>query len=101
MNILDNAIKYTPTDGLISVSLKNQSDDVVLIIEDSGSGIEESEYQKVFQRFYRLNNAQNVIGSGLGLAIAQQAVQQLNGSIALSKSMLGGLCVTIIFKQPN
>lgn len=101
INILDNAIKYTPKDGLISVSLKNQSDEVVLIIEDSGSGIDESEYDNVFQRFYRLNNAQDVIGSGLGLAIVHQAVQQLNGSIKLSKSMLGGLSVTISFKQPQ
>ena len=62
---------------------------------------DESEYDNVFQRFYRLNNAQDVIGSGLGLAIVHQAVQQLNGSIKLSKSMLGGLSVTISFKQPQ
>ncbi|XID74329.1 sensor histidine kinase [Alkanindiges sp. WGS2144] len=100
-NILDNAIKYTSKDGLISVSLKNQADQVVLVIEDSGPGIDESEYQNVFQRFYRLNNAQDIIGSGLGLAIVQQAVQQLNGSIELAKSMLGGLAVIIKFKQPR
>ena len=101
INILDNAIKYTPKDGLISVSLKSLANDVVLIIEDSGPGIDSSEYKKVFQRFYRLNNAQDVIGSGLGLPIVYQAVQQLNGSIELSKSMLGGLAVTIKFKQPS
>ncbi len=101
INILDNAIKYTPKDGLISVSLKSQPNEVVLIIEDSGPGIDASEYQKVFQRFYRLNNAQDIIGSGLGLAIVHQAVQQLNGSIELAKSMLGGLAVIIKFKQPN
>lgn len=101
INLLDNAIKYTPKDGLISVSLKNQPNEVVLIIEDSGPGIDASEYEKVFQRFYRLNNAQDIIGSGLGLAIVYQAVQQLNGSIELTKSMLGGLAVVIKFKQPN
>ena len=101
INVLDNAIKYTPRDGLISVSLKSLANDAVLIIEDSGAGIDESEYKKVFQRFYRLDNAQNIIGSGLGLSIVYQAVQQLNGSIELSKSMLGGLAVTIKFKQPS
>lgn len=101
INVLDNAIKYTPKDGLISVSLKSLANDAVLIIEDSGAGIDESEYKKVFQRFYRLDNAQNIIGSGLGLSIVYQAVQQLHGSIELSKSMLGGLAVTIKFKQPS
>ncbi|WP_051526646.1 sensor histidine kinase [Alkanindiges illinoisensis] len=99
MNILDNAIKYTPKGGLVSISLKEQSQQTTLIIEDSGPGIDESEYQNVFQRFYRLNNAQDIIGSGLGLAIVHQAVQQLQGSIELSRSMLGGLAVILIFKS--
>ncbi|TEU30430.1 sensor histidine kinase [Alkanindiges illinoisensis] len=99
MNIVDNAIKYTPKGGLISISLKEQSQQTTLIIEDSGPGIDESEYQNVFQRFYRLNNAQDIIGSGLGLAIVHQAVQQLQGTIQLSRSMLGGLAVILMFKS--
>jgi two-component system OmpR family sensor kinase len=99
INILDNAIKYTPKGGLVSISLKQQNDQTTLIIEDSGPGIEESEYQNVFQRFYRLNNAHDIIGSGLGLAIVHQAVQQLHGSIELSHSMLGGLAVILKFKK--
>lgn len=99
MNILDNAIKYTPNGGLISISLKEQNQQTTLIIEDSGPGIDEAEYQNVFQRFYRLNNAQDIIGSGLGLAIVHQAVQQLQGSIELSRSMLGGLAVILTFKS--
>ena len=99
MNIVDNAIKYTPKGGLISISLKEQSQQTTLIIEDSGPGIDESEYQNVFQRFYRLNNAQDIIGSGLGLAIVHQAVQQLQGTIQLSRSMLGGLAVILLFKS--
>lgn len=99
MNILDNAIKYTPKGGLISISLKDHNSQTTLIIEDSGPGIDESEYQNVFQRFYRLNNAQDIIGSGLGLAIVHQAVQQLHGSIELSRSMLGGLAVILTFKS--
>lgn len=99
INILDNAIKYTPKGGLISISLKEQPQQTTLIIEDSGPGIAESEYQNVFQRFYRLDNAQDIIGSGLGLAIVHQAVQQLQGSIELSRSMLGGLAVTLTFNR--
>lgn len=99
MNLLDNAIKYTPKDGLISISLKTQDQQTCLIIEDSGPGIDEAEYQKVFQRFYRLTNAQDIIGSGLGLAIVHQAMQQLQGTIELSRSMLGGLAVTLRFKK--
>lgn len=99
INLLDNAIKYTPDHGLINISLKNQFQHICLIIEDSGPGLDESEYKNVFQRFYRLPDTQHIIGSGLGLSIVAQAVQQLHGKIELSRSLLGGLTVTLEFPK--
>lgn len=99
INLLDNAIKYTPDHGLINISLKNQFQQISLIIEDSGPGLDEAEYKNVFQRFYRLPDTQHIIGSGLGLSIVAQAVQQLHGKIELSRSLLGGLTVTLEFPK--
>lgn len=94
-NLLDNAIKYTPQYGIINISLYIEQRQVVLAIEDSGSGIKPQQVAKVFQRFYRLNSHSHIIGSGLGLSIVKIAVDQLNGTIDLLPSELGGLLVVV------
>jgi signal transduction histidine kinase len=98
-NLVDNAIRYTPERGRISVTLQDDPDGRFLFrIADSGPGIPESEYKQVFQRFYRCN-AGNQTGTGLGLAIVKNVARQHGASIQLSRSPLGGLCVEVIF--PN
>lgn len=95
-NLLDNAIKYSPRCGVINLSIyQEDSDSVLLVIEDSGVGLEPEQYQQVFKRFYRINHHLEV-GSGLGLSIVDKAIQQLAGEIYFSRSQeLGGLSVTI------
>jgi signal transduction histidine kinase len=68
-NLLDNAIKYTPCQGRIRVSLQQQPAGLRLIIEDSGPGIPAHERDKVFRRFYRLEQSRNLPGNGLGLSL--------------------------------
>ncbi len=94
-NLLDNAIKYTPTEGSIHISLFANQTKAILRIEDSGSSINTQEIEKVFQRFYRSPAHQQIIGSGLGLAIVKTALDQLHGRIMLSQSDLGGLQVDV------
>lgn len=94
-NLLDNAIKYTPAEGSIHVSLFSNQTKAILRIEDSGSSIDAEEIEKVFQRFYRSPAHQQIIGSGLGLAIVKTALDQLHGRIILSQSDLGGLQVDV------
>ncbi len=73
-NLLDNAVKYTPVGGEIWLNVKSQDSVAVLIIEDTGPGIPESERENVFQRFYRLSD--NIeIGTGLGLAIVRSIAE--------------------------
>ncbi len=81
-NLIDNAIKYSPIEGNITLSVGMDENIPTLMIVDNGSGIPENEYPNVFKRFYRLEgNTQE--GSGLGLAIVQNIAEILNIRIML------------------
>ena len=85
-NLLSNAIRYTPTEGEITITLSDEGDDITLLVTDSGPGIPEDQYDRVFDRFYRVNGDQHssgVEGSGLGLAIVKDIVVLHGGGINL------------------
>lgn len=96
-NLLANANKYTPAEGNIRMTIKPQPDSCVLMVEDSGSGMEEKEYVNATQRFYRSERhvKQKHEGSGLGLSIVNQIVMLHHGQIRFCQSELGGLKVEI------
>ncbi|VAW77885.1 hypothetical protein MNBD_GAMMA13-642, partial [hydrothermal vent metagenome] len=77
-NLLDNAIKYTPPQGRIEITLDQQTDSGRITIADSGLGIPETERQQVLQRFYRLEKSRTSPGSGLGLSLVA-AVTKIHG----------------------
>ncbi|MBE2649509.1 two-component sensor histidine kinase, partial [Acinetobacter baumannii] len=95
-NLIDNAIKYTPHQGVINISVYTDPDHYACIqIEDSGAGIDPENYDKVLKRFYRVHHHLEV-GSGLGLFIVDRATQRLGGTLTLDKSLeLGGLSVLV------
>ncbi len=82
-NLLLNAIKYTPENGRVTVSVKNENDFAVVEIADTGIGIPANQLGKVFQEFFRASNAREVErdGTGLGLSIAKYVVERHNGKI--------------------
>lgn len=84
--LLDNAFKYTPTPGTVSLRLKHREETVTITVEDSGVGIPPEEQRKIFDRFYRVDKARSRAqgGSGLGLAIAKWIVSQHRGSISVA-----------------
>lgn len=100
-NLITNAVKYTPSGGEIRVSASVNNAQVTILVEDTGPGIKAQEFERVFNRFYRVGGDQHksaIIGCGLGLAIVKHIVDLHQGSIALSKSnKLKGLkvCVTL------
>lgn len=102
-NLIGNACKYTPKGGHILVRTLIDEDSFTLTVEDSGPGIDSSEYQRVFDRFYRVggdSHHSTVVGCGLGLAIVQHIVKLHHASIILAKSTkLGGLSVSVRFPQ--
>jgi heavy metal sensor kinase len=83
--LLDNAFKYTPSPGSVTLSLEESGSTAVITVKDSGVGIPEDEQRKVFERFYRVDKSRSRAqgGNGLGLSIAQWIVAQHHGSITL------------------
>lgn len=101
-NLLDNAIKYTPAGGRVSVVLGREKQKVWLSIEDSGPGVADEDYERITQRFYRcVETAQAAEGSGLGLSIVQRIMRLHDADIAFSKADLGGLKVVLRFNLPR
>jgi len=100
-NLLSNASKYTPINGQIIVNIEPFSSEVKLSIEDSGAGIPENQHKRVFERFYRLDDAAHhpeTIGCGLGLAIAKHIIDLHHATIKLSRSKFkSGLKVAVTF----
>lgn len=82
-NVIENAIKYTPEHGHISVTLTQVHNEAVVTIADNGPGIPENEREKVFRRFYRLDQSRSTAGNGLGLSMVSAVVTMHNGEIRL------------------
>lgn len=85
VNLLDNAIKYTPQNKNITISLYNQDDKIHFIITDEGIGIENEHLSKITQRFYRVDSARNkkTEGFGLGLSIVQNSILLHDGNLEI------------------
>jgi two-component system sensor histidine kinase TctE len=98
-NLLDNAIRYTPAGGRVSLKVMAEEGAALFEIEDSGPGIAEAERKRVFAPFYRAPGAQqqNSGGAGLGLAIVRDIVELHRGAIRLDHGAQGGLRVRLRF----
>jgi two-component system sensor histidine kinase VicK len=90
INVIGNAIKYTPDKGKISVSCYCEKDKVIISVEDNGIGIPDQDVERIFERFYRVDKARSrqMGGTGLGLAIARE-VAVLHGGNITAKSRIG------------
>lgn len=97
-NILNNAIKYSPDGGKITVSMKTTDDQMILSISDQGLGIPKEDLPKIFDRFYRVDKARSRAqgGTGLGLAIAKEIIKQHNGFIWAKSEYGKGSTFTIV-----
>jgi len=97
-NILNNAIKYSPDGGKITVSMKTTDDQMILSISDQGLGIPKQDLPKIFDRFYRVDKARSRAqgGTGLGLAIAKEIIKQHNGFIWAKSEYGKGSTFTIV-----
>ncbi|GAB3050402.1 two-component system sensor histidine kinase PmrB [Acinetobacter apis] len=101
LNILDNAIKYSPSLSEILIKVYLQGSEVTIEIHDSGPGIQQPDIKNIRQRFVRLEQTQHqVVGSGLGLSIVDAALKLIDGELNFSSSLLlSGLCVQLKFKR--
>ena len=102
-NILNNAIKYSPDGGKITISMKTTDDQMILSISDQGLGIPKQDLPKIFDRFYRVDRARSRAqgGTGLGLAIAKEIIKQHNGFIWAKSEYGKGSTFTIVLPYDN
>lgn len=89
LNLISNAVSYTPEQGNVHVSIKNDGDHVLLAVADTGMGIAEEEQPRIFERFYRVDKARsrNAGGTGLGLSIVKWLVENNNGQLSLESKL--------------
>ncbi|MBI3145057.1 MAG: sensor histidine kinase, partial [Pseudogulbenkiania sp.] len=95
-NLVDNAVRYTPAGGMVTVAVRQTPQQVELSVCDSGPGIPAAERQRVFERFYRGESAGGD-GCGLGLAIVEEIARTHRADIALEDVAGGGLRVRVGF----
>lgn len=100
-NLIDNAIKYSPKDLPITVSLKAEDKNIVFSVADEGKGITENEKKKIFDKYYRIGNKATSAskGTGLGLYLTKKIVQRHNASIFVNDNSPSGSIFVITFKR--
>ena len=101
INIIGNAIKYTPEKGKVTIDLYSEQEEVIIKVKDSGIGIPKEDLPFIFDRFYRVDKARarNTGGSGLGLAITQQIIALHQGRITVESEVAKGTTVYIILPK--
>jgi len=98
-NLVDNALRYTPLHGTVTVKCGQRQDTAWLSVEDSGPGIAQTERGRIFERFYRSHPEQGE-GSGLGLAIVREVANAHGAQIEVGDSVeLGGTLISVLFSQ--
>lgn len=83
-NIINNAIKFSNTDGKISISISKQESDIIVTISDNGIGMSEDTINKIFDKFYQGDKSHSMEGNGLGLALVKRILNICNGEISVS-----------------
>ena len=101
--LLDNALKYTPHEGSVSLALSTETYEAIVKVSDTGIGIAPEDIHHIFERFYRADRARSRErgGSGLGLAIVQSIVQQYHGSIEVESTPGKGSTFTLKLPMAN
>ncbi|HVW42957.1 MAG TPA: HAMP domain-containing sensor histidine kinase [Amycolatopsis sp.] len=96
LNLLDNAVKFSPAGSTVRVEMRPLGDGTAVIeVADSGPGIADADLPKVFDRFYRSSEARTLPGSGLGLSIVKQAAERHSGAVYAGRAPEGGALLTI------
>ena len=90
MNLLDNAIKFSPENGTITMFLRHENDSVQFILEDEGPGIADDAKARIFDKFYQVDGSHKAEGNGLGLALVKRIVDIAGGTIKAENREYGG-----------
>jgi two-component system sensor histidine kinase TctE len=97
INLVENAIKYIPRDGSVTVRLTENATQYIVDVEDNGAGIPDADKQRVFERFFRREQTGN--GCGLGMAIVREIVERHSGTVELLDAVPHGLIVHVVLPK--
>ena len=97
INIIDNAVKYTVSDGYVDVVVTLEEGFIRIVVKDTGVGIPQKDIERVKEKFYKANK--NIRGSGIGLAVADEILKQHNGLLFVESKENEGTTVTIVLPQ--
>ena len=99
-NLIDNAVKYSPRESAITVSLEEKNNSIILEVRDEGKGIATEEKEKIFNKFYRTGNSATKAakGTGLGLYLTKKIVAQHNGNISMTDNVPTGAIFAVTLK---
>ncbi|MBC7809437.1 MAG: HAMP domain-containing protein [Akkermansiaceae bacterium] len=102
VNLLDNALRYTPKDGCIALSVEEHNGSLRIVVADTGSGIASEHLPRLFDRFYRADAGRDRGrgGTGLGLAIVQTLIHAHNGTVTINSEPGSGTAVSVDFPKP-
>ncbi len=98
-NLISNAVKFTPDGGTIGLSLKTQSDSVIVQVRDTGCGMKPETGMHIFEKFYQGDTSHATQGNGLGLALVKRVVDILSGEIGVQSVYGQGSTFTVKFKR--
>ena len=96
-NLIENAIKYTPANGTVTVSAKNENGTVTIDVEDTGAGISDVDLPYIFQRFYRCDHSRTEGGVGLGLSLVKAYAESMQGTVAVKSQPSMGSVFSLCF----
>lgn len=98
LNLLSNAIKYSPSADHITVSLHTQGEQAIITVTDHGLGIPQNAFDKLFTKFYRVDNSavRKIGGTGLGLAICKEIIESHGGAISVESELHQGSTFTVV-----
>jgi two-component system phosphate regulon sensor histidine kinase PhoR len=96
-NLIDNALKYTPAGGRVTVRWHTEQANAVIAVEDTGVGIAREHQQRIFERFYRVDKARSreLGGTGLGLSIVKHLTQMFLGQVSVESQVGKGSAFTV------
>ena len=100
-NLISNAIKFTPSNGIVTISTNTKNNRFVLTVQDTGCGISAQDLPYIFDAFYQCNTSSRTIGSGIGLSLVKQLVEAMNGTITVESEENKGSKFTVTLLTSN
>ena len=94
-NLISNAIKFTPADGVVTISTETRSNRFILTVQDNGCGISAQDLPYIFDAFYQCNSSSRTAGSGIGLSLVKQLVEAMNGAVSVESQENSGTSFTV------